>query len=396
MVRSATTGGEHDMVTMPAETDRPDHRMTSSDRTAGESAAAASRRMIVLVVGASLFSLLFVLSYGYAIHDPQPHHVRIDVFASAAAVDSVRSDLNKTEPGGFDVRASTDSQTARRDVLHASADGALIVGPGNTDQILVASAGGVSLEQLISNTLSTERRTHNRAVQIIDLVPLPAGDHAGQSSFVFEIGLLIPGVIGSVGFYLLGRRARLWVRVAAATGYAVLASVLGVVVLDAGLGALTGSPWTLIAIGTLVAAAFVLTVAALHALFGLPGTAIAGGVLLVVGNAINGSTVPIPLLPQGYRQIAPWFPNAAAVHAFRSDVYFHEHGLAQPMLALSLWVGGALIVIAIADVRHLRRRKLTPARHEQIHSTSVLQQVRDRRSISRQKVTVAATPSFRL
>ena len=161
-----------------------------------------------------------------------------------------------------------------------------------------------------------------------------------------------------------------------------LASAFGVLVLDACLGALTGSPWTLMATGTLVAAAFVLTVAALHALFGLPGTAVAAGALLVVGNAVNGSTVPIALLPDGYRQLAPWLPNAAAVHAFRSDVYFHEHGMAQPLLALTLWVTGALIVIAVADLQHLRRRRVEPASHEQIHSTSLLGYYREQRSPS--------------
>jgi hypothetical protein len=355
--------------------------MSDEARTATDTAIATSRRMAMLTVGASLFSLLFILSYGYAIHDPRPHDVRIDVVASAGTVNVVRSALNTAEPGGFDIHPSPDAQTARRDVLRGASYGALVAGPGGTDQVLVASAAGVSLQELITNALTAQAHARDRAVQVVDLAPLPAGDRAVQSSFVFEIGLLIPGVIGSVGFYLLGRRARLWVRVAAAAGYAVLASTLGVLVLDVGLGALTGSPWTLLATGVLVAAAFVLTIAALHAVFGLPGTAVAAGALLVVGNALNGSTVPIPLLPGGYRQVAPWLPNGAAVRAFRSDVYFHGHGMGQPLLALVLWTVAALIVLAIADVLHLRRRRLAPASHEQIHSTSVLQQFRERGSI---------------
>jgi hypothetical protein len=349
---------------------------------------ATARRMIALTLGASLFSFLFILSYGYAIHAPRPHQVRIDVLAPVATVDAVRSGLRTAEPGGFDVRPSPDAPTARRDVEQGTAAGALIVTAGTTEQILVASAGGVSLEQLVTSALSAQAHTRNQAVRVVDVVPLPAGDHAGQSSFVFEIGLLIPGVIGSVGFYLLGRRARLWVRVAAAAGYALLASALGVLVLDGWLGALTGSPWTLMATGTLVAAAFVLTVAALHAVFGLPGTAVAAGVLLVFGNAVNGSTVPIAMLPAGYRQLAPWLPNAAAVHAFRADVYFHQHGMGQPLLALALWVSAALIVIAIADSRHVVRRRLEPTRHAQIHSTSILQQLRERRSPSSRTAAV--------
>jgi hypothetical protein len=345
--------------------------------------------MIALTIGATLFSFLFMLSYGYAIHDPRPHHVRIDVVASPADTTAIRSDLNKTEPSGFDVHPTIDVPTAHRDVRQGNAAGGLIATTDGTDQILVASAGGASLQQLITTALTAQRHVQNRAVQIVDLVPLPPGDRAGQSAFVFEIGLLIPGVIGSVGFYLLGRRARLWVRVAAATGYAILASAAGVLVLDGWLGALTGSPWTLLATGTVVAAAFVFTVAALHALLGLPGTAVAAGALLIVGNAANGSTVPSALLPNAYRQIGPWLPNAAAVHAFRSDVYFHQHGMGQPLFALTLWIGAALIVIALADLQHLRARRLEPSRHEQIHSTSMLQQLRRRRSPSNQTASPA-------
>ena len=80
-----------------------------------------------------------------------------------------------------------------------------------------------------------------------------------------------------------------------------------------------------------------------------------------MGNAVNGSTVPVPMLPGGYRQISPWLPNSAAVRAFRDDVYFHGHGMGQPLLALALWAGVALLVIAAVDVVHARQRKTAPA-----------------------------------
>jgi hypothetical protein len=68
--------------------------MTRPERTATESAIAASARMFVVTIGAALFSLLFILSYGYAIHDPRPHHVRIDVVVTTtAALEAVRSDV---------------------------------------------------------------------------------------------------------------------------------------------------------------------------------------------------------------------------------------------------------------------------------------------------------------
>jgi hypothetical protein len=346
-------------------------------------AVATSRRMIGLVVGASLFSFLFVLSLGYAIHSPRPHGVRIDVVASAATVGVVRAALDRVVPGGFHVDAASGDRVARRNIEDTSSYGALVVPPAGPDQIFTAGAAGVSVQQAVLAALTGVAHAQGRTVQAVDLVPLPTADRAGQSGFAYQIGLLIPGVIGSVGFFLLGRRARLWVRAAAAASYAVLSAALGVFVLDVVLGALTGSPWALMAVAALAAAAFVLTVAGFHALFGLPGTGLAVVVLLVVGNSINGSTVPVPMLPGGYRQIAPWLPNAAATRAFRDVVYFSGHGLGQPLATLTIWVLVALIILAATDALHVHLRRGEPLRHEQIHATSILQYLRDRPTATR-------------
>jgi hypothetical protein len=248
----------------------------------------------------------------------------------------------------------------------------MVVPASGPIDVLTAGAAGVQIQQVVNDAAARVADAQGRSVRDIDLVPLPTGDRVGQSSFVYEFGLLIPGVIGSVGFYLLGRRVRLWLRVCAAIGYAVLASAFGVLVLDVWLGALTGAPWMLMATATLVAAAFLLTMAALHALLGVPGTAVGAAALLVIGNAVNGSSVPIPFLPDGYRALAPWLPNGAAVAAFRDDVYFGGHGAHQPLLALALWTLSALTVIAATDLLHLRQRHRRLQPHAQIHATPVV------------------------
>ena len=333
------------------------------------------RRIIVVTLGAALFSCLFMLSYGYAIHSPRPHDVRIDVVATEATVTKVRAGLDHAVPGGFDLRPRSNVSEARRDITDRSASGAMVVPASGPIDVLTAGAAGVPIQQVVDDALAAVAHAQGRSVHDVDVVPLPTGDRVGQSSFVYEFGLLIPGVIGSVGFYLLGRRVRLWLRVCAAIGYAVLASAFGVLALDTCLGALTGAPWMLMATATLVATAFLLTMAALHALFGLPGTAIGAAVLLVVGNAVNGSTVPIPLLPDGYRALAAWLPNGAAVAAFRDDVYFGGHGTQQPIFALALWTLSALSVIAVTDMVHLRQRRRTLLPRAQIHATPLVKHV---------------------
>jgi len=349
---------------------------------------ATIRRLVMLTVGVSVFSCLFVLSYGYASHSPSPHRIRIDVVAPAGTAHRVGTELERLSPGGFEARQRPDEKGARRDIADTSAYGAVVLPASGPARVLTAGAAGPSVQQLVSRDLGQVARTAGRTVREVDLAPLPSGDRAGQSSYVYQFGLLIPSVIGSIGLYLFGRRLRLWFRVTAAVGFAVLASGLGVLVLDGVLGSLTGSPWTLWAAGASAATVFMLTMAAVHALLGMPGTAVGAGTLLVVGNAANGSSVPVPLLPEVYRQIAPWLPNGAAIRAFRNDVYFSGHGMGQPFLALALWTAGALTVLLLADLLHLRRRRHAPSEHARIHATPVVVHLLEGRAAGRPEVGV--------
>lgn len=339
----------------------------------------AIRRMTLLGAAAAVFSCLFVLSFGYAQHAPQPHGVRIDVVAAGGVPEQVRLMLHDAAPDGFDVRAVSTESVARRHLQQMTTDGALVEAPAGAALVLTAGAAGVPLQQAVTNALSAVARGQGRDVRVADVVPLPGGDRAGLSAFALELGVLVPAVVGAIGFFLMGRRARLWIRVLGAATYAVLAAALAVVMLDPALGALTGAPWTLFGDVVMISGAFVLTVVALHSVFGLAGTAIAAAALFVVGNAVNGVAVPTRMLPDVYRQIAPWLPNNAAVHLVRSRVYFGGHGQGGPLLTLTIWLAVAVAIIAATDLVHLRLRRAVPVPAPDVYGTSLLALSRTRK-----------------
>lgn len=311
--------------------------------------------MVILGAAAAAFSCLFVLSFGYAQHAPRPHDVRIDVVGPANVQDHVRLMLDTALPDGFDARPVSSEAVAQQHLEHMTTSGAFVQSADGGVRLLTASADGVPLEQAVVKALVAVAHAQGVEPQVVDVVPLPEGDRAGISSFALELGLLVPAVIGAIGLLLMGRLARVWIRVAGAVAYSVLAGALAAVMLDAALGALTGAPWALFGDAVLVAGAFVLSVVALHCLFGLRGTAIAAGALFVVGNAVNGVAVPTSMLPNVYRQIAPWLPNNAAVHLVRSDVYFGGHGQGGPLLTLTIWLAAAIVIIAATDLRGSRK-----------------------------------------
>jgi hypothetical protein len=318
--------------------------------------------MVLLGVAAALFSCLYVLSFGYAQHSPRPHDVRIDVVAPADVTDHVRQALDTTVPGGFDVRPVSTESTAREHLRHMTTSGALVLTPAGGGRVLTASAQGLPLQNAVDRALDGVALARGVPAQHVDVAPLPDGDRFGLTCFSLELGLLVPAVVGAIGIFVMGRRARLWIRLLGAVAYAVVAAALAVLVLDTWLGALTGAPWALFGDAALICATFILSVVALHAVFGLPGTAVAAGALLVVGNAVNGVAVPTSMLPDVYRQIAPAMPNNAAVHLVRSDVYFDGHDQGASILTLVVWLVAAFLLVTLTDVVQQRHRAAVQAR----------------------------------
>ncbi len=255
-----------------------------------------------------------------------------------------------------------------------------MVPASGANTVVTAGAQGTLQSQTIIKALTAASSAMKRQVKTVDVAPLTQGDRAGLGSFVFELGLLIPSVIGSVGLFIVGARFRLWWRVAGAVLFALLAALGGTLVMDTIFGALTGNGAALIGIGFLGAASFVLFVAACQAVVGLPGTALAALAFIFTGNAISGGSVPVPFLPAVFRQIAPWLPNNAIVRGVRDVIYYHGTDLGHPLLVLGLWPAVSLLVLIGVDILHLRARRRQPDQLPEIYSTSGIAHLRSQLS----------------
>lgn len=336
------------------------------------------RHLFAVAVAAAVISLLITLSFAYADHSPTPHGVRIAVAAPATTVHELAAGLDHAEPGGFAVIGVDAARRATQLVRSQSVAGALVIPPSGHVTIVTAAASSASEQLAIDSALTAAASAMHRRAQPLDVAPLPVNDRAGLSSFVFELGLLIPSLIGSVGLFLLGIRFRIWWRVAAAVLFSLLGGLTSFLVLDVAFGALTGSGVALIAVGVFGALSFVLTISALQAALGMPGTALAALLLVFLGNAISGGTVAIAFLPDVFRQLAPWLPNAAIVSAVRDVIYFSSHDLGHPLLVLGLWVGGSLAVLVGVDLLHMRARRRFAQPAHQIHATPGIAMLRQR------------------
>lgn len=306
--------------------------------------------LLIVAVACAMLGTFLIFSNEYANHAPAPHDVPIQAVAPPQVVAQLRTGLAKASPGGFSITRASSPAAARNAILQQQADGAIIIAGRGDAQIMTAGAQGPTLQQLVEKALSPAVAAAHRGVVVTDLVPLPGADHSGLSGFDFSLALLLPGVLGSMFLYLVGRRSRVWWRVTAAAVYALLVSLFGVIVLDFGFDTLTGHFAAVWAIGVFGALTFVLFAFACQEIAGVAGTGLAAFLFLFVGVVVNGSTTVVPLLPAVYRQISPWTPNGAIVRAFRTVTYFHGNGIGQPLLTLTIWSAAAMLVIAGKDL----------------------------------------------
>lgn len=334
------------------------------------------RHLFLMPLAAAAVGLIITLSFGYADHDPQPHGVRIAVLAPSRVISHLDAGLQAAAPGGFDLVPVSSAASALRQVRSQSAAGGYVVPARGPVTIVTAAAAGTSQQTVIMSALTAASQALHRQVRAQDVAPLPPGDRAGLSSFVFGLGLLIPSVIGSIGLFLVGARRRLWWRVAAGTVLALLVAGAGVFALNVVFGALAGNAAALLGIGFLGSLSFVLFVVATQSLTGLPGTALGALVFIFVGNAISGGTTPIAFLPNGFRQLAPWLPNGAIIRAARTVIYLPDQSLGHPLLVLGLWIAESLAVLGGVDLLHRAERHRQPGHESEIYATPGIVHVR--------------------
>jgi len=336
------------------------------------------RRLFAVAVAAAVVGFIVTLSFGYADHAPAPHGVRLAVAAPAGFVPELTTGLARAAPGGFTVVAAPSAPAVIDSVRSQSAAGGLVTGAAGPVTIVTAGAAGLSQQQAIKAALTAAATALHRQARSLDVAPLPAGDRAGLGPFVFELGLLLPSVIGSIGLFVLGRRFRVWWRVAAAVLFALLAACGGVLALDTVFGALTGASAALIGIGFLGSFTFVAFAITCQAVTGLQGTGLAVLALVFVGNAVSGGTVPFAFLPDGFRQVAPWLPNGAIVSAARDMIYLPGSDLGHPLLVLGIWLAGSLAVLTWVDLLQWAERRRAPGRQAEIYATSGTAHLRQR------------------
>ena len=347
------------------------------------------RQLTIIAVLLPLMIVLAVLAFAWPAARIAPRGLPVGIVGTGTASERVLAGLNRSEPGGFDVRRYADQASARAAIRDRDIYGAFVIGPGAARDgggaagdgpggvtVLEASAASPSVAQLLSNVGQELGRNAGapaqaggatpRAAQVrdVDVVPLPAGDPRGLVLPSALLPLTICGVIMAavIGLVLAFRPA--WRQIMALIVVSATAGLGAYLIAQGFLGALPHeavATWAALSLTVLAVGA---TTAGLIALIGAGGLGLGVVLMIFIGNPFSGATSAPELLPAPAGAIGQWLPPGAGASLLRSTAYFGGHGAAGHLIVLIVWIVAGLAAILAghhAPVRFAARRAWKPA-----------------------------------
>jgi hypothetical protein len=296
-----------------------------------------------------------VFSNVEANHSPKPHNLPIGIVGPPTVANAASAGLDRLAPGGYRFHDYDSLATAKSAVLHRSVYGAFQ--PAPTAVLLVATAASPPVAALLQRTFGTISRTSGRPLIVEDVVPLPASDSTGATTFSAILGLIIAGLAGTSLVYTLTRHRGEALRILATFVIAVGAGFLTAVMTNLVVAAYPGHFFAVWGVATLFLLAIGMPIAAFQVLFGVAGAAIGWLLFFVVGNPASGGNSAPELLPSFWRALSQALPPGAAATSLRDVVYFDGHGSTHALIVLALY---AIVGFAVAILVYRLRVRANP------------------------------------
>jgi hypothetical protein len=318
------------------------------------------RQLTIIAVLLPLMIVLAVLAFAWPAARIAARGLPVGVVGTAGTSEQVRSGLNRSDPGGFDVRRYADQASARAAIQHREIYGAFVVSPARVT-VLEASAASPSVAQLLS---TAGQHLGSARPVVSDVVPLPGTDPRGLVLPSALLPLTIWGVIMAavIGLVLAFRPA--WRQIMALIVVSATAGLGAYLIAQGFLGALPHeavATWAALSLTVLAVGA---ATAGLIALIGAGGLGLGVVLMIFVGNPFSGATSAPELLPAPAGAIGQWLPPGAGASLLRSTAYFGGQGAADHLVVLVVWIAAGLAAILAghhAPVRFAARLAWKPA-----------------------------------
>jgi len=313
------------------------------------------RNLIAGLVGAlvaTFLSLVFISSFVGALHDPRPRSAPVGIVGSAAAASSLGGTLDRALPGGFTVTSYPTATAARNAINDRTIDAALVPGQHAQNLVVAQAVGSGLTNATVKVFVGVAAGAHVR-LTVTDIRPLHASDPDGLSQNFFVIALLAPSfMFGNLLTSRLAPKLGPHGHLVVLAVYAAIVAAVAVAIADGAIGALTGAPWGLFGIGTLLAFAVSVISAAAARWAGGIGVAVFGLLFIPVGIASSGVTLGPNMITPWYADLGKALPPGSALPAVLNTTYFHGNAITTPLLVLSAWALAGILALVLAAILH--------------------------------------------
>jgi hypothetical protein len=298
---------------------------------------------------AGLFVLLALIGLiGSAIRDPRPHDIPVGIVGPAPATQQLATAFGANAPGTFGFTTFVSEDAARAALDARSVDGVLVL--GGAPRLIVAGAAGDTVTTVMTAAFSSVFRAQGATLAVETVHRFAAGDAHGLILFFVIVAVLIATLISQALLGTSRQAAGLAERLMVAVVFALLAA-------PAAMGAaawLAGDYgpgfWAAMGLVALASAAVGAVTAGSIRLLGAAGLGLAALIVILLDLVSSGGPVGSQMLPDFYRWLAPAMPAGQLYESLRDALYFDGNGLGQPVLGLSAWLLGGLLLMLLAEL----------------------------------------------
>ena len=329
--------------------------------------SAARQRMEMLVppvVGGLLLLIALLGLIGTAIRDPRPHDIPVGLVGPAPAVQQISTAFGTNAPGAFQFTIYSSEGDAMAALDSRTVDGVLLL--GSPPRLIVAGAAGDAATAVITAALTNVFKPQGVTLNVEVVHPFAAGDAHGLILFFVVVAVIVSALVAQALLLGIAPDAGFGTRMIVAVAFAVLGGLTAMGTAEWIAGDYGSGFWTATGFVMLAALAVGTVVAGCARLLGPPGLGLAALVVVLLDLVSSGGPVGSQLLPDFYRWLAPWMPAGQLYSSLRGALYFDGAGLSSPLLVLSGWVAGGLLLMWLAELvasrRHSRVATLAPAR----------------------------------
>jgi hypothetical protein len=307
--------------------------------------AIAIPAMVGLLIGT-----VFVSIFLAAFHAPRTHDLPLGIVGTAAQTAAVEQGLTDHAPGSVAFTRYATEDAARKAIEDREVYGAYSAGAGGrTAKLLYAGANGPAVTATLQGMFG--------AAQAVDVLPTSPGDTRGLSIFYAGFGLVLAGFLFGLVSYQMAPRLQLRMRLLSLVSFAVAAgAAVTLIAGHTGFNALPGNLAAIASVTVLLALAVGATTLLLMRLAGPAGTLLSSLILLILGNATGGGTLPPAYLPDWLHPLAHVLPVGLGIRALQGVAYFHHDGYLIGVLLLMAWVVVGLGGVTLADTIAERRQ----------------------------------------